>query len=202
MSKQLTLAMTIFMLISCGKPIADTTTTSVPALIQGQLTVGKFVDTAGMLVAQTNNIVSNQELDEEAVKQHIAKVSTLLNMANKLNVEKSHLLEAELLSSLGSLYTKQSVFHSNNVKMAGSLASKGFRYLDKAVNKYPDNVTARLNRGMVSAKVPEFLNKTQVAITDLEFVMAHQAFSHLSPSLQQAVKANLAHMTERMHGNS
>ncbi len=198
MSKQLTLAMIFFTLVGCGQPAPSSIKISSETLIQGELTEAKYIDAASMLVAKTSSIVRNKELTEEALKQHIAKISFLLSMSKQLDAEPKLLLNAELISSLGSLYSKQSVFHANNVQMAGSLAAKGFRYLDMAVNKYPDNVTARLNRGLVSANVPEFLNKTQVAITDLEYVLAHEEFPHLAQPLQQVVKANLKQMTERV----
>lgn len=113
-------------------------------------------------------------------------------MAGQLNVDKARLDDAELTATLGALYARKAQFHGDNVKLASDYLNKGFRYLDRAVATYPENMTARINRGMVSSKLPAFLNKAAVARDDLRFVLARPEFQQLSPALQASLRAALA----------
>jgi len=194
--RKTTLIALLTLLTACSQAPETITEFDASSLIQGELSAQSYVKAATTLVDAASQAVSSAELSEKELNQHIAKVEAMLQLARDLEQENPY--RAELLSTLGSMYAKKSVFYSNNAKQAGSLAAKGFRYLDKAVSGYPNNITARINRGIVSARVPEFLNKTNVAISDLSFVVNNPDFSALSQPLQQSIHGMLAELNTRV----
>jgi hypothetical protein len=137
-------------------------------------------------------------LTEVQLDQHLARIETLIGLENKLNVDKSKLDDAELMSTLGAMYTRKAGFHAGNTEQAGAYVSSGFRYLDRAITKYPDNITARINRGLTCANVPEFMNKTEVARDDLRWVAESPDFAQLAPELQARVKSTLHDVEGRL----
>ncbi len=54
---------------------------------------------------------------------------------------------------------------------AGRLSFEAFSHLDKAVELDPTSVKARLWRGILGVKVPEFMGRLEQAVADLEFVV-------------------------------
>jgi hypothetical protein len=190
----LAMALTI---VGCGKTTTDDSAGQAQAVIEGVLSEASYKKAATKALAETQAIMADPALTEDQLNAKIAKIETLLGLADQLSVDKSKLDEAELMSTLGALYARKAAFHVNSAQQAGALVSKGFRYLDKAISKYPDNITARINRGITSAKVPEFMNKTEVAREDLEFVLNSLDFSGLTPGLQADVKAMLAEVNQR-----
>jgi hypothetical protein len=193
-NRTLIFALTIA-LTACGEtpqPVAQFTQTD---LIQGQLNNSNYLNAATGLVAEANAATGNPGTIESQLNIHIAKIELLIALAKQLGSDAPY--QAELLSTLGSMYAKKSVFYSNNAKQAGSFAAKGFRYLDRAVSRFPNNITARINRGVVSARVPAFLNKTEIAKTDLEFILQSQEFSSLPGPLQQSISSMLSELNAR-----
>jgi tetratricopeptide (TPR) repeat protein len=69
------------------------------------------------------------------------------------------------------LYRGMQAGAADNVMEAGRLSFESFDLLDKAVGLDPDNPRARLYRGLMGVKVPEFLGKLPGAIKDLETVI-------------------------------
>lgn len=187
---------------ACSQPPETKESFDTSSLFTGAATPRSFAEQARIMVTEASRIAKDKDTQEATLVLHIEKINAMLSLAKSLQANDEVILVPELLSSLGSLYSKQAMFHSDNAKLAGSYAAKGFRYLDRAVAKYPTNITARLNRGLVSAHVPEFLNKTQVAKDDLEFVVASEGFSNLPKPLQQAIQSTLQLMTSRLNSNA
>ena len=184
--------------VGCGKPPADAPAANEQSLIQGELTQDSYRDAATKVLAEAVAAVSDPALSEEKLDRSIAQIETLMKLSGKLNVDKSQLNEAELMSTLGALYTRKAGFHADNTEQAGALAASGFRYLDRAIIKYPNNMTARINRGVTCANVPEFMNKTEVARDDLRFVVESPDFAALTPELQAHVKTSLREVEGRL----
>lgn len=197
MFKKLGIALVVLSLAGCEQQISSPVSPVAP-LIEGELSQVSYLKAALAQVAATNQLMADPALTEAQLNTQIASLEQLLTLADQLQLDKAQLHEAELMSSLGSLYARKAAFYGSSAQQAGSFSAKGFRYLDKAVSKYPQNVTARLNRGIVSVKVPEFMNKAAIARTDLEFVLQSAEFAKLNPGLQQSIKAMLADVTARL----
>jgi hypothetical protein len=195
----LAMALTI---VGCGKPATGDGVGRGEDVIEGVLNEVSYKQAATKILADTQKKMADPALTESQLDAKIKKIETLIGLANQLDIDKSKLDEAELMSTLGALYARKAAFHVNSAQQAGALVSKGFRYLDKAISKYPDNITARINRGVTSAKVPEFMNKTEVARDDLEFVLNSPEFSSLTPGLQSDVKALLTELKQRSVPNA
>jgi hypothetical protein len=188
----------ILSVASCGAPPSAEPTASEKALIQGDLTENSFRDAVARVLPEARAAMSDQALTEDRLDKEIAKVEALVSLAKRLNVDMSQLSDAELTSTLGAMYTRKAGFHSDNAEQAGALAESGFRYLDRAVGKYPDNLTARINRGLTCADVPEFMNKAEVAQDDLRFVLQSPAYTGLPTQLQVRVKSTLQEVERRL----
>lgn len=182
----------------CGKPASDAPATNEQVLIRGELTEGSYRDGATKELAEAQAALVDPGLTEERLDKHLSRIEAINGLANKLNVDKSKLREPELMSTLGAMYVRKAGFHSDNGEQAGALASSGFRFLDRAITKYPDDITARINRGMTCANVPEFMNKTEVARDDLRFVVESPAFAKLTPELHARVKSVLHEVEGRL----
>ncbi len=61
----------------------------------------------------------------------------------------------------------------SNFLKAGMLSQKAFSHLNKALNLNPNNVNARLYRGILGVNVPKFMGKLSQAISDLEYIKLH-----------------------------
>ncbi len=72
---------------------------------------------------------------------------------------------------LGLLYGIMAGQASDYMK-AGEYSAKSFELLDKAVSLDPEDPKARLYRGLMGVKVPEFLGKLQGGIADLEHIQS------------------------------
>jgi hypothetical protein len=191
--------MALFLIVAgCGKSAIDTDAAKVQIGIDGELSESSYNKAAAKVLAQARVVMADPGLTEEQLNASIAKIESVVELADQLKVEKAKLSEAELTSTLGSLYVRKAAFHSSQARQAGAFVAKGFRYLDRAITKYPSNITARVNRGIVSAKVPEFMHKTEVARDDLEFVLSSPDFSGLTPQLQASVKSMLGEMNRRL----
>jgi tetratricopeptide (TPR) repeat protein len=69
------------------------------------------------------------------------------------------------------LYTGMMAGETQNMALAGTLTFKSFGQLNKAVLLDSLNIIARLHRGIMGIKVPEFLGKLDDAVKDLEFII-------------------------------
>ncbi|MBZ9613156.1 hypothetical protein [Rheinheimera maricola] len=196
MFRKFGIALVVLSLAGCEQPVS--TASHADPLIEGELDQKSYLKAAVVQVAATNQLMADSALTEAQLNTQISQLEQLLTLADQLTLDKALLQEAELMSSLGSLYARKALFYTNNAQQAGSFSARGFRYLDKAVSKYPDNVTARLNRGIVSARVPEFMNKAAIARSDLEFVLQSSEFTKFNPGLQQSVKQMLAEVSSRL----
>jgi hypothetical protein len=184
--------------VGCGKSTSNAPAESEQTLIQGELTQESFNEAAKKELAEAQAALVDPALTEETLDQHLTRIEELSSLSNKINVDKSKLSEAELVSTLGSLYVRKAGFHAKNGAQAGALAASGFRDLDRAIAKYPDNMTARINRGMTCANVPEFMNKSEVARDDLRFVVGSPEFANLGPDQQAQVKSLLRDVEGRL----
>ncbi len=68
-------------------------------------------------------------------------------------------------------YVGMQAGQTGNFMEAGRLIGRAYEFLDKAVALDANNLTARLNRGLMGVKVPSFLGKLEGGIADLEFIV-------------------------------
>ncbi|RMG39329.1 MAG: hypothetical protein D6732_04315, partial [Methanobacteriota archaeon] len=125
----------------------------------------------------------------------------LIALGKTISGDTSKFKEAELLSTLGAMYARKAAFNSTNPRKAGTYTSIGFRYLDRAIIKYPENITARINRGITASSVPEFMHKTDVAKEDLTFVIQSTSFANLPSTLRTRIKSTLDKINNRIQAN-
>lgn len=196
--KHALLAAMAIALAGCGGGGTGSAAQEATIEIQGELNESSYRQAAEKVLAETRPLLSSPDLSEQRLDAAAAKIEALLKISGKLDVDKSRLDEPELMSLLGALYTRKAAFHIDNAQQAGVYTSKGFRHLDRAVAKYPDNISARINRGMTAAKVPEFMNKTGLARDDLKYVAESPEFSRLPPGLQASVRSTLAELDKRL----
>lgn len=182
----------------CGKSASDAPQAPAKVEIQGELNEASYKQASAKALAEARQAMSDRALTEDRLDAAAAQIEGLLALAEKLEVDKARLDEAELLSTLGGLFARKAAFHTDKAQEAGAYSAKGFRYLDRAVAKYPDNITARVNRGMTSARVPEFMNKTGIARDDLRFVVGRPEFATLPPGLQASVRTALDEVERRL----
>jgi len=111
------------------------------------------------------------------------------------------------------LYKGMLAGKTDNFLEAGVLSSESFGFLDKAVELDPNNLRARLYRGLIGVKVPEFLGRLDQAISDLEFVtkvyetspsetnkpLAMQAYELLAEGYEKQGKHELASQASRKY---
>ena len=92
----------------------------------------------------------------------------VIRMAENLAKETPE--DMELLSAIGSITSYMSTFYKNNLGKMNFYSRKGTRMMDRAVKKSPNNLGARLQRGIASASMPKFLNRAHLAVKDLSLV--------------------------------
>jgi hypothetical protein len=183
--------------VLAGCEPASSPQTAPAPLLQGELTAERLVAIVTPQLARANSLMADSALTEAQLDQQISVFSQLLGMAEQLGGDKSRLYHAELLSGFGALHARKAAFYKDKAQQAGSYSAKGYRYLDRAISQYPDNITARINRGLVSAKMPEFMHKTDVAVADLTLVVQSKEFASFSPGLQQQLQQTLADLQQR-----
>jgi hypothetical protein len=192
-------ALAIALVVSaCGKSAADAPVAQTHLDISGELNESSYKRAAENALAEAHAAILDRALSEDRLDADAATIKSLLALADKLDVEKAKLSEAELMSTLGALYSRKAAFHIDSPQQAGTYSAQGFHYLDRAVSKYPDNITARLNRGMTSARVPEFMNKRTVARDDLRFAIDSPRFAELSPEQQASARETLAQVERQL----
>jgi tetratricopeptide (TPR) repeat protein len=84
---------------------------------------------------------------------------------------KEHPESATAYAYLG-LYRGMQAGATDDYMAAGRLSQESFGYLNKAVELDPENLHARLYRGLMGVNVPEFFGVLDLGIKDLEFVAA------------------------------
>ncbi|MCW8879183.1 MAG: hypothetical protein OQK51_19190 [Kangiellaceae bacterium] len=95
-------------------------------------------------------------------------VLEVVNLAERLSKENPD--DMELLSAFGSVTSYLSIFYKDNLGKMNFYSRKGTRMMDRAVKKAPNNLGARLQRGIASAAMPKFLNRAHLAVNDLSLV--------------------------------
>jgi hypothetical protein len=88
---------------------------------------------------------------------------------------KTNKTDAEIMAATGSATSLQSIFYQDNLGKMNYLSRKGMRMMDRAVKRYPNNLGARLMRGLSYANMPAFLMRASFAQADLALVKKHMA---------------------------
>jgi cytochrome c-type biogenesis protein CcmH/NrfG len=131
-------------------------------------------------------------LAREDAKKFAPKSIDMLTRAYEMNQN-----DYEVLCYLGNSTTMMANTTWNPMKKM-SYANKGIALMDKAIKKAPDNITVRLTRANNAKRLPEFLNRGDVAIEDYEYLaemIKHdpKALSYL----EKEVHANLTELYEK-----
>ena len=182
----------------CGKTSADEPVAHKTSGVSAQLDESSYKQAVETMLAEAHAAIADRALTEDRLDTDATAIKGLMAQADKLGGDKAKLSEAELMSALGALYSRKAAFHIDSPQQAGTYSAEGFHYLDRAVNKYPDNIAARLNRGMTAARVPEFMNKREVARDDLRFATNSPRFAQLAPELQARVRETLAEVERQL----
>ena len=192
-------ALVIALVVSaCGKSTADVAAAQANPGIPAELNESSYKPAVEKTLAEAHAAIADRALTEDRLDANAAAIKALMAQADKLNVDKAKRSDAELMSALGALYTRKAAFHIDSPQQAGTYSAQGFHYLDRAVSQYPDNITARLDRGMTAARVPDFMNKREVARDDLRFATNSPRFAELSPELQARVRETLAEVERQL----
>ena len=196
--KPAALALLLIALSGCGKVPPKNGAVATQPIIQGEVTVASYDKAVTETLEHAMKVINSKPPAEQDLDGDIGKIDALLTLAQEKKVDEARTHEAALLSTEGSLYAVKGGIYKNNPRTAGELIATSFRYLDKAISLHPQDLNARINRGIVSSKVPEFLGKTATAHDDLKFVRDNADFVRLSPKLQDTVKDLLAEMDSRL----
>lgn len=100
--------------------------------------------------------------------------------------------DPELLAALGAAYSFRASFYPKDISKASSWFSKGTRMMDKAISIDSKNVGARIYRAIAAINTPKFLNRTNIAISDLNFLLNDKKMQPMDPELKRFVVTNLA----------
>jgi hypothetical protein len=196
--KQIAIAVLLMAMSSCSKITSNSAGVSSQPVIEGEVTQTSYDNAVKENLAHAVNVISSETPTEQELDGDIGKIEALLALAKEKEVEKERTHEAALLSTEGSLYAVKARIHKNSPRITSEFIAKSYRYLDKAISLHPQDLNARINRGIVSSKVPDFLGKTQIAHEDLKFVRDNADFERLSPQLQDTVKQLLAEVDSRL----
>ncbi len=83
---------------------------------------------------------------------------------------KSHPTDYELMALRGSIVSFKVTYVLQNLSKVRMFGSQANRLMDRAVNAAPENLGARLQRGINSAIVPSFLRRAHYGVTDLSYL--------------------------------
>ena len=191
-------AVLLIAIAGCGKVPPQNTGVRAQPVIQGEVTVASYDKAVTETLEHAMSVINSKAPAEQELDGDVGKIAALLALAQEKKVDEARTHEAALLSTEGSLYAVKGSIYKNNPRTAGELIATSFRYLDKAISLHPQDLNARINRGIVSSKIPEFLGKTATAHDDLEFVRDNADFARLSPELQDTIKALLAEVDSRL----
>ncbi len=129
-----------------------------------------------LIIFFINQICFSQTMDEYIQKAESYNQSDNLEQAVKVMEEaiQKYSDNSTAYSYLG-LYQGMQAGQTQNYMEAGRLTGIAYEMLDKAVLLDPNNPIARFHRGLMGVKVPEFMNKLDQGIQDLEvLVKIHQ----------------------------
>lgn len=83
--------------------------------------------------------------------------------------------DVEIMAAYGSALSFQAIFYQHNLGKMNFVSRKGMRLMDRAIKQAPNNLGARVLRGVSYANMPDFLNRAQFAVTDLSLVKEQMA---------------------------
>jgi|GEM_PF-2754473 len=195
--REITILLLLTAISACSKMTADNSGIAPQKVIHGEVNPESYADAAKETLAHAQNLANSEPPPEHELDVDIGKIEALLTLSAQKDLDKEHAYDAALMSTLGSLYARKAQINKNTPRIAGELVAKAFRYLDKAVSLYPQDLGARITRGFVSSKVPDFLGKAEVAYEDLTYVRNSADFSKLPVSLQETIKQSLAEVDSR-----
>ena len=195
---QTAIAVLLIAMAGCGKSTSESAGDASHPVIQGEVTPSSYADAAEETLAHALHVINSETPTEKELDGNIGKIEALLALSEAKTLDAGRLHEADLLSTLGSLYAEKARIYKNTPRTGGELIAKSFRYLDKAIRLHPEDLNARINRGIVASNVPEFLGKTAIAHEDLLFVRNNAGFDGLPRGLQDRIKRLLAEVDIRL----
>ena len=195
---QIASAVLLIAMAGCGKITPKNAGVSSQPVIQGEVTQTSYADAVEKTLAHAVNVITSETPTEHELDGDIGKIEILLALSKAKDVDMAGTYEADLMSTLGSLYAEKARIYKNSPRTGGELIAKSFRYLDKAISLHPQNINARINRGIVASNVPDFLGKAKIAHEDLLFVRDNADFERLPTKLQDTIKQLLAAVDIRL----
>jgi hypothetical protein len=199
MYKQIAVVAVLLLGISgCGKSTPESAGAPSQPVIAGEVTQASYDNAVKEILAHAIVVMNSAKPTEPELDADIGKVEALLALSEKNDVDKERTHEASLMSTLGTLYARKAANNSTNPRTAGALIAKSYRYLDKSIALHPQDLMAKIDRGLISAHVPDFLGKAEVAHEDLKSVEEHPDFGKLTPDLQNTIKQALAEVDSRL----
>lgn len=192
------IAVLLLAMSGCGKAPSENAGAPSQPVIAGEVTPASYDNAVKETLAHAIVVMNSAKPTDPELDGDIGKIEALLKLSETKDVDKERTHEASLMSTLGTLYARKAANNSTDPRNAGALIAKSYRYLDKAISLHPQDLMARVNRGLVSAHVPEFLGKAEIGHEDLKFVEDHADFAKLAPDLQNTVKQALADVDSRL----
>jgi hypothetical protein len=189
--RTIALASVLILISACSK-VAENPTALAETLIQGDVTPATYAVAARDTLAHATGLMNREASPESAVDADIGKMKSLLALSEQRKLDEKHKYDVALTSSIGALYAQKSKINKNAPRTALEFIEQAFHYMDKAVGMAPQNLDARVRRGLVSATLPGFLGKAEVAQKDLRYVRDNAEFGKLPPNLQASIKRALA----------
>jgi hypothetical protein len=196
--KRIAISALLLAMSGCGQLTSKTAGDVSQPVIQGEVTPTSYDHAVKETLEHAISLITSETPTDQELDVDVGKIEQLLALAQEKDVDKERTHEAALLSTEGSLYAVKARINQNSPRLTGEFISKSFRYLDKAIALHPQDLNARINRGIVSSKVPDFLGKAQVAHEDLLFARDNADFERLSPQLQDTIKRDLAEVDSRL----
>jgi hypothetical protein len=182
----------------CGKSTPESVSAPSQPVIVGEVTPASYDKAVKEILAHAIVLMNSAEPTEPELDADIGKIEALLALSEKNDVDKERAREASLMSTLGTLYARKAANNRTNPRTAGALIAKSYRYLDKSIALHPQDLMAKIDRGLISAHVPDFLGKAELAHEDLKSVEENAEFGNLTPDLQNTIKQALAEVDSRL----
>ena len=101
-------------------------------------------------------------------EQTLAKLQTITQTLETLS--SANPTDYEIMAAYGNALSFQAVFLQHNLGQMNFVSRKGMRLMDRAIKQAPNNLGARLLRGVSYANMPSFLNRAKFAVTDLSHI--------------------------------
>ena len=100
--------------------------------------------------------------------QSLSKLESITKQLSEFsNVQPN---DVEMMAAYGNALSYQAIFYQDNLGKMNLLSRKGMRLMDRAIKQAPNNLGARLLRGISYANMPSFLNRANFAVTDLSII--------------------------------